>query len=368
MNPGGTTIAPPGDSGGESIRRALHTVLWLLRGIMALLVLFYLFSGVTIVGAGQVALVERFGRLLEQVHPPGLVWAWPRPIDRVILLPGRQVLELSWEEWAPQAVEEGEPIARAALHPARHGYSLTGDQNILQGRFVLRYRVNDPAAYFRGAADPSAALRQVLGQSLTRALAATTVDEVLSDGRPAAAAEALRLTQETLARLDLGLEVLALEFAELVPPVWVFSAFEEVIQAQVEAETEVENALNERARLLPEAEATAHRILAEASAEARMRVLQATAAADTFLRVLPAARTEPEAFRARRFSEMWDRLAPRWQNTLVLPSTQPPPALWLPGRARPGFEPTLPTQPASPMVPALQLPVDSLEEWDQLPE
>jgi membrane protease subunit HflK len=358
---------PPPDST-TALRRALHTVLVLLRSVMLVLVLFYFFSGVTIVGAGQVALVERLGRLQERVYPPGLLWAWPRPIDRVILVPGRQVLELSWEDWAPQTVATEGLIARAALHPARDGYSLTGDQNILQGRFSVRYRVQDARAYFRRAEHPEFALREIIGQSLTRTLAVSRVDDVLSDGRQAMSQTTLATAQEMLSRLDLGLELLALEIRELVPPVWVFSAFAEVIQSQVEAETEVENALNERARALPAAEAQAHRILAEAEATAQVRVLQAQSAADTFNRVRPVAQLQPGAFQARRYAEMWSRLAPRWQNALIVPQTRPLPSLWLPGRPKPGFEPGLPTQSSAPMVPALTLPVDSLEDWERLPE
>ena len=68
-------------------------------GAMALL---YAISGITVIRADEVAIVQRWGRLVgntkaTQEHGPGLLFALPRPIDRVVRVKTKHVWELSIE-------------------------------------------------------------------------------------------------------------------------------------------------------------------------------------------------------------------------------------------------------------------------------
>ena len=66
--------------------------------LVAVVIVFIAFSGVKVVKSGEVALILRFGKLVgnsyeEQVHEPGLLFAFPYIIDEVITVPTGNMIE-----------------------------------------------------------------------------------------------------------------------------------------------------------------------------------------------------------------------------------------------------------------------------------
>ncbi|MGB2987888.1 MAG: hypothetical protein WBE26_18625, partial [Phycisphaerae bacterium] len=84
----------PLDAAHQSLADALRASFSVLKGIMMVLVVLYLFSNVRSVGTHEQALVLRLGRLLPGVHEPGLMWAFPFPIDEIIPLPTKKSNDL----------------------------------------------------------------------------------------------------------------------------------------------------------------------------------------------------------------------------------------------------------------------------------
>jgi membrane protease subunit HflK len=346
---------PPAVAGVKAILR-------LLLFAVVVLFLWYLASGITRVPPGEVALVERFGFLQPQAFPPGLLVAWPPPIDRVIRLPGLQILEIELDEWRPRQEDraEGETpglIPRASLHPVRDGYSLTGDRNILQGRFVVRFRIADPVAYYLRSSNPETGLAGLVYQSIVKALASRAVDEVWAGERELVAAEIRSGAQVRADLTDLGVEILSVEIRELVPPVWVLPAFQEVLNAQVGAETFVEEALNDAARELPAAEATAFRLRGEAEIAAEALLAQARAEADSFTLLLQEASVDPGVFTRRHRDGAWREIFSRVRAKTLLPATPGGEIrLFLPGYPPASWDAGLPVLPTTP------LDLEALEE------
>jgi len=77
----------PLDAAGQSLADALRASFKILKGIMMVLVVLYLFSNARCVQPHEQALVLRLGRLLPGVQNPGLVWAFPYPLDEIVPLP-----------------------------------------------------------------------------------------------------------------------------------------------------------------------------------------------------------------------------------------------------------------------------------------
>ena len=97
-------------------------------GTMAVL---YLLSGITIVRPDEAAVVLRWGRLVGatpalQEHGPGLLFAFPRPVDRIIRVQVKHVWEVPVRSLA--SIYE---VLSESLDPLTQGYALTGDQNIV---------------------------------------------------------------------------------------------------------------------------------------------------------------------------------------------------------------------------------------------
>lgn len=318
----------------EAVLGALRGSTRLIRWGFAALVLLYLGAGITRVGPQESALVLRFGKLQPQVHPPGLLFAWPPPVDEVIRVPTRRALEARLDRWGAPAAEPATTTNTPTMHPVRDGYTLTGDANIIHLRATARYQITDPVAAVFTAQPREALLDAVLYQALTRVLAGTNVDAALTTGRDAARQEAQRQAQAALDRLGLGLQLAGLEFRELLPARPVVPAFQDVISAQVEARTLTQQAESYRAETLPVAQAEAYRLRQAATAQASDRVARATGEARAFTALLAQYRQNPAVTRARLRAETLEAVAPGLRTT-VLPEA--PGQLWLSprGESRP---------------------------------
>jgi membrane protease subunit HflK len=106
----------------------------------------YALSGITVVKPDEVAVILRWGRLVGatpalQEHGPGLLFSFPRPVDRVVRVQVKHV----WEVPVKTLVSTDE--GGFSLNPVTQGYALTGDQNVVHVDMVARYRVRDPAEW-----------------------------------------------------------------------------------------------------------------------------------------------------------------------------------------------------------------------------
>lgn len=313
-----------------AVRRTLALLGLLFLGVLVN----YLASGCHFVKPGESAFVLRFGRIVPTVHGPGLLIAFPPPIDQVVRLPTGGPRELALDGWRARAVERDTvnethygPL-RHELHPARDGYTLTGDGNILQGAFTLRYQIVDPVRYQHGAADVETTLERLFYRAAARVLAGAAVDEVIPAGLDGFRDRTLAVLAPTVGALDLGLVVTGLEIRELLPPHPVLPAFQDVNSAKVEARTYVEEARAHRARTAQAARGEAHTLRARAEADAGAVVMRARGAAEAFASVFGAASESPVDFRARRLAETREEVLPKFRH-ITLHGEDVAPVLWL---------------------------------------
>ncbi len=309
-----------------AVRRTLGLLIVLFVGVLVS----YLASGCHFIKPGESALVLRFGRILPKTHGPGLLLAFPAPIDQVVRLPTGGPRELVLDGWRARdlprsTVNETEsgPL-RHQLHPARDGYTLTADSNILQGAFTVRYQITDPARHYRIAPDPAAVLTRLFHHAATRVLARTPVDAVIPAGLDSFRDQTLAELSKTVAALDLGLVVVGFEIRELLPPHPVLPAFQDVNSAKVEGRTYVEEARAHRARTEQLARGEAATLRARAAAEAAATLTRAQGAADGFVSILSAVKDSPLDFRSRRLAEMREEVLPKLRHTTLHPDSPAP--------------------------------------------
>jgi modulator of FtsH protease HflK len=249
--------------------------------IIAMAVL-YAFSGITVVRSDEVAVILRWGKLVGatpalQEHGPGLLFAFPRPIDRVVRVQAKHIWEVPISTlWG---FSEG-----YGLDPTVQGYALAGDQNIVQMDMVARYRVRDAAEWAFYGPKVEDILRVEVTSAMVRSIGEMGVDHVLSDERKNLIANATRRAQAGLDASHSGLELSSLELTRLAPPQALASDFDAVQSAFIGAET------NKK-----EAQAYAERAIPQAQADADAGIQTARADADSALAI---ARGEAEAFRA----------------------------------------------------------------------
>lgn len=341
-------------SSGHALFGALAATIKLLRWLLLGLVGIYLGSGITRVAPHEDALVYRLGRLQRQVHPPGLCFALPPPLDRVVKVPTRTQHEVLLNAWAPDepTAASAAPAAAASaqpqipasllavlpaanvglaasavpagkgLHPVFDGYTLTGDANIVQARLTLRYRIADPFAYVAAVPETLAPrlLEAIATDAATHALAVLRIDDALGAGLEGFRTRVRERAQERCDALRLGLEIVAFEVNALAPPQATAAAFADVTSAQVESRTTLEQARTYRAQTLPRAESEAYRTRQQASADARELVTRARGEAASFLALLAEHRSSPALVEARLRAETLEQVLPRMKTKTLVPA------------------------------------------------
>jgi regulator of protease activity HflC (stomatin/prohibitin superfamily) len=162
------------DLAGEFLSRALRHSFFILKIIMAVLVVLFITSGIFRVEEDENALVLQFGKMrkfttpegdLRPVLGPGLHWAWPEPISEIVRIPVKKVQALAINSfWYFETEQEkmGTVTGYAGgptLDPKKDGYCLArnessqgggeSDYSIVHARCELTYRIDDIERFFR---------------------------------------------------------------------------------------------------------------------------------------------------------------------------------------------------------------------------
>lgn len=332
----------------EALLHTLRNLTPLAQGLCLLLLAIYAASGLRFVAPNQTALVLRLGKLQPETHGPGLLLTWPQPVDEVVLLDTGNEHSLPLDAWTPlgRRIENaGTPrqftaaevqaalaengnaplptdIATAgdSLDPVTDGYSVTGDLNILQGRFALRYRITDPVAFFRHSPDQAAAqLRNLSYRAAAHALSARMIDRCLTDQRESLASTIRAQISKDAAALHLGVTPTAFDLRELVPPKQVAASFEDVTSARLAARTLVENAGEYRLKQLAITTGQAATIKQRAAAASSQLVAAAEGESAAFRRFYAEYRKTPDLVRSRLYTDTMNTVMQQVNSSTLLP-------------------------------------------------
>jgi membrane protease subunit HflK len=257
-----------------------------LLTLAVLLLLGSLVTGLTQVRPGERVVVRRFGKVAA-TPGPGLFIGWPWGIDRIDRVP----VDLVRRVVVGYQPDEEEPIQ--TIPP---GQLLTGDHNLVNLQIVIHYSVADKEVVSfieQGEARVESLIARVAEAVLAEWIAGRTIDDVLlrgkvilsgppqEDGGERAGVVATR-TRQRLALYHLGVQIHDADVAHLFPPREVKGAFDKVNQAQTSILLKKQDALQEAARRLREAETRAFQIQQETQSYVRERLQLARAEADRF--------------------------------------------------------------------------------------
>lgn len=286
-----TTSIPEG--GNQALTDALALSFRLLRGLMLLIALAYLGSGVFVVHQHERAIVLLFGRVAglgaDRVKVPGLHWTWPRPFSEVIKLPTERVQTLSTASfWYGREAEfQDDAGTPPTLRPDRDGYLLTGDANLLHSRWAARYTVESPLAYAFGFAQFEDVLRSELDRAVVRVSARFAVDRALRTDLEAYRGAVENELRERARALDLGIRIHGVDMLGITPPRQVAAAFDGVTQSAQERAQQISDARAYAVRTVNEAHGEAARRRSEGESARQARIAEVQAQADAFEKIYP---------------------------------------------------------------------------------
>ena len=268
------------------------------------------------------AVVKRFGKVIG-IRGPGLHFRIPFGIDRAYPVPTKRVLK---QEFGFRTVG-GDQRTRYVKEPEHREESLmlTGDLKVIDVEWVVQYSITDPDKYLHRSRDPSQTLRDVSEAVMRRIVGNNLGSDVITERRVQVATQARGEIQEILDNYELGLVVGTVELQDVNPPETVKPAFNEVNQAEQEKERMISEAEKRRNQVLPRAEGEALQAVSEAQGYAIERTNRARGETERFLAILAEYQQVPEVTRRRMYLEMIDNVLPKLGRVYVVEEGQTSP-------------------------------------------
>ena len=148
-----------------------------------------------------------------------------------------------------------------------------------------------------------------------------SVNEVLTVGRETIKVDATELLQRLCDRYETGLEVLQIVLQDVNPPDPVKPAFNEVNQAIQEKERLINEAWADYNQTVPNARGEAERVVRAAEGYAVERVNNARGDVARFVNIYDEYRKAPDVTRKRLYLETLNDILPKTGRKLVIDST-----------------------------------------------
>jgi modulator of FtsH protease HflK len=296
--------------------KIFQVILVRLHWWLGLVGIVYLGSGVTTVQPDEVAIVLRFGKVnsegtAQAIHQPGLLLAYPKPIDEVVRIKIKKVYQQEIKGLHFTARQnEGQPLtflSSTSIDPEKVGYALTGDGNVVHLSFVANYQISDPIAFAIQTYDPKKMLQNAIQSAAIQNVASLSVDSILSDGRQELIEDISVQSQQHLDSLGVGITLVSLEVVDLVPPYQVKSDFNAVQSAYIEAQTSIQRAEEYKVSQIPLAESERNKKLQEAKSYAATLLAAAHSDSALFLAILKEYKQNPRVVRERLYKESIER-------------------------------------------------------------
>jgi membrane protease subunit HflK len=302
--PGRRSGSGRGDDGGGSGRGGIGA---LGVGIVAALaVLAWGAYGIYVVDPAEAGVVLRFGQYVGTTGP-GPHWVPPfvESVEKVNV----QVIRSQDIGFRTQG--------SSSVSVAHESLMLTEDENIIDIKFAVQYRVKDPAAFLFNVVDPEITLRQATESAVREIVGRSGMDFVITEGRDAVAAEAQVLIQEILDGYGSGLNVTSVNMQNAQPPDEVQEAFFDAIRAREDQERIINEANAYKADIVPKARGEAQAIMEEAKAYRQQVIALAEGETSRFLQVLTEYRRAPEITRERLYLEAVESVMANSSKVLV---------------------------------------------------
>jgi len=193
-----------------------------LYGLIVFLLLWMMFTSVWMIGPQERGVLMTFGRYSGTIGP-GIGFSLPAPFGRVIKLDVQGIRTI-------QIPASGENLI------------LTGDQNVIDLAYSVRWNIKTPELFAFQIADPEATIRDAAESAMRAAVARVTLDDAIGAGRADIAQRVQQSMQQMLDDYHAGVQVQGVAINQSGPPEAVNQAFLEVSAAQQRAQSAINNA------------------------------------------------------------------------------------------------------------------------------
>jgi membrane protease subunit HflK len=257
--------------------------------IAGVVVLIWLGSGLFIVQEGQQSVVTTFGRYSHTVDA-GWQWRMPYPFQSNETV---SVTQLRTKE-----------VGRNTVVPStglRDSSMLTQDENIVDIRFTVQYRLKDARSFLFENREPEEAVVLAAESAVREIVGKSNMDSVLYEQRDAIATDLVKSIQTQLDRLKAGIVIVNVNVQNVQAPEQVQAAFDDAFKAGADRERFKNEGQAYANDVIPKAQGTAARLRQQAEGYKSRVVSQAEGDAQRFNRVLDEYKKAPAVTRDRLY-------------------------------------------------------------------
>ncbi len=275
--------------------------------IVGVIVLIWLGTGFFIVQEGQQSVITQFGKYRATVGA-GFNWRLPYPIQRHELVFVTQIRSVD--------IGRDNVIKATGL---RESAMLTQDENIVEIKFAVQYRLNDARAFLFESRNPADSVVLAAETAVREVVGKMRMDSALSEERDQIAIRVRTLMQSILDRYKVGIEVVGVNLQQggVRPPEQVQSAFDDVLKAGQERERAKNEAQAYANDVVPRAVGSASRLMEEAEGYKARIVAQAQGDAQRFRSVLNEYQKAPQVTRDRMYLDSMQQIFSNVTKVLV---------------------------------------------------
>ncbi|MSP50357.1 MAG: FtsH protease activity modulator HflK [Alphaproteobacteria bacterium] len=315
--PGG--IQPPDlegllRKGQDRIRRIFPGGVGGARGVgFAVLigVLLWFASGFYRVAPDEQGVVLRFGQWVRTATP-GLNYHMPKPIESVLTpnVTRENRIEIGFRSADGSRAGPRREVQDEAL-------MLTGDENIVDIKFVVFWRVKDAGQYVFNVRQPETTVKAAAESALRESVGQKPIQSVFTEGRAQIEQQTVELLQRLLDEYKAGIEIRQVQMLEVDPPSQVVDAFNEVQRARADKERLRNEADAYRNDVVPRARGEAERLIQEARAYREEVVARATGDASRFKSIYDAYKVNKDVTTQRIYLETLEEILKGAQKVVI---------------------------------------------------
>jgi membrane protease subunit HflK len=286
--------------------------------IAVIIVLFALKGLIYSIGPDEVGVIQRFGRYARTTEP-GLHVKLPFGIEKVTPVKVKKIFK---EEFGFRTLRAGVISQYARRKYLDESLMLTGDLNILDLRWIVQFKVKDPVKLLFKTRNPQDNVRDMSEVVMRRLCGDYTVDEVLTTKRQEIADRAQAELQKLLDKYQTGVQIVTVKLLDVNPPDEVKPAFNEVNEAKQERERMINEAWEAYNKAIPRARGEAERTIRQAEGYRLDKVNRAKGEAERFLITWEEYRNAPDITRKRLYLETMSAVIPKAKEKYIIDSEQ----------------------------------------------
>jgi modulator of FtsH protease HflK len=253
-----------------------------------------------------------FGRWTETT-PPGLHYNWPAPIGQVEKPKVTRVnrvevgFRTSYDNTRSSSTRE---VNQESL-------MLTGDENIIDIKFVVFWVINDAGKFLFHIRNPEETVKSAAESAMREIIGKTAFEFARTQGRANIEAEARQLIQSILDQYGAGIQITQVETQGVDPPASVIEAFRDVQAARADKERAINEAQAYYNEVTQKAAGTAERVVKEAEAYKLEKIAIAEGEAQRFVALYDQYALARDVTRRRLYLETMERVLADMNKVLV---------------------------------------------------